>query len=258
MMIPARVALALQADGWWLRSEIVWAKPNPMPESVRDRPTRSHEMVYLLTKAERYYYDAEAIAEPVTDSSIVRLGQDVDGQAGSNRANGGMKTNGPMKAVRFGGTKADPTVTRLQSGNEWKPKTPGRNSRLFQDRDPNHSSERKHEGQDTGGNGHGFAGHSGNVLADGTIYLMRNSRDVWTIATSGYREAHFATFPQELVRRCILAGSKVGDTVLDPFVGSGTVVAVALGLGRRGLGMDLNHAYIEMARRRMPLLMVMT
>ncbi len=212
-------------------------------------------MIYLLTKAERYYYDQVAIAEPVTESSLMRLGQDVDDQAGSDRGNGGMKENGPMKAVCFGGTKADSSVTRLQSGNEWKPKTPGHNSRLYQDRDPGHPSERKHEGQDTGGNGRGFAGHSGNVLADGTTYLLRNSRDVWTMATSGYKEAHFATFPEELVRRCILAGCPVDGIVLDPFAGSGTTVKVATDLGRRGIGIDLNAEYLAMARRRSPLLM---
>lgn len=99
MMIPARVALALQADGWWLRSDIIWAKPNPMPESVSDRPTSSHEHVFLMTKSEQYFYDSDAIREPMAVASIARLAQNVEGQAGSARANGGAKTNGAMKAV---------------------------------------------------------------------------------------------------------------------------------------------------------------
>lgn len=225
MMIPARVALALQADGWWLRSEIVWHKPNPMPESVKDRPTRSHEMIYLLTKSERYYYDAAAIAEPVTESSLMRLGQDIENQEGSNRGNGGMKTNGPMKAVCFGGIKAPGYGSRLASGNEWKPKT----------------GDHK--------------GHSGNVLANGTTCPMRNARDVWTMATSGYKAAHFATFPAELARRCILAGCPIGGIVLDPFSGSGTTCQVAIDLGRQGIGTDLQPEYLPLAIARAPLLM---
>lgn len=97
--IPWRVAFALQADGWWLRSDIIWHKPNPMPESVTDRPTSAHEHVFLLAKSERYFFDAEAVKEPVTTSSVSRLAQDVESQTGSIRANGGAKTNGPMRAV---------------------------------------------------------------------------------------------------------------------------------------------------------------
>ena len=105
LMMPARLALALQADGWWLRSDIIWHKPNPMPESVTDRPTSAHEHVFLLTRSPRYFYDASAIAEPSEASSLLRLGQDVEQQAGSLRANGGTKTNGAMKAVG-GSTRA--------------------------------------------------------------------------------------------------------------------------------------------------------
>ena len=99
MMVPARLALALQADGWWLRSDIIWHKPNPMPESVRDRPTNAHEHIFLLTKSSRYWYDADAVREPMKESSLDRLSQDIDAQVGSVRANGGAKTNGTMKAV---------------------------------------------------------------------------------------------------------------------------------------------------------------
>lgn len=103
MMVPARLALALQADGWWLRSDIIWQKPNPMPESVTDRPTNAHEHIFLLTKSARYWYDADAVREPLKASSLDRLAQDVESQVGSHRANGGAKTNGTMKAV--GGDK---------------------------------------------------------------------------------------------------------------------------------------------------------
>jgi DNA modification methylase len=120
--IPWMLAFALRADGWYLRQDIIWSKPNPMPESVRDRCTKAHEYLFLLSKSERYYFDADAIAEPLAESSIARLGQDVDSQAGSDRVPG--KTNGPMKAVgpRFGGSKYgdnDREESRTKSGNEW-------------------------------------------------------------------------------------------------------------------------------------------
>ena len=176
--IPWRVAFALQADGWWLRSDIIWAKPNPMPESVTDRPTKSHEYLFLLTKSARYYYDAQAIAEPHADQGDTRRLAVGDGtfwaNADKNSGSVHLGTNGPT----------------------------------------------------------------------------RNARSVWTIATSPYSEAHFATFPPELPRRCILAGSKPGDTVLDPFAGAGTTGLVADRLGRSFIGLELNPEYVEIARRR--------
>jgi DNA modification methylase len=247
--IPWRVAFALQADGWWLRSDIIWAKPNPMPESVTDRPTKAHEYLFLLTKSDRYYYDQDAIKEPCKDSSVSRLGQDIEGQLGSDRVPG--KTNGRMKAVKFGGNKLCPD-TRLQSGKEWVPKPCGKNSRMFQDRYPSHSSDRKHRTFDPtiGGSGNGLLGHSGNSKADGTTYLMANKKTVWTVPTVGYKEAHFATFPPDLILPCILAGTKCGDTVLDPFAGSGTTGEVALKRGRKAVLIELNPNYVQMIEKR--------
>lgn len=177
--IPWRFAFALQDAGWYLRSEIIWAKPNPMPESVRDRPTKAHEQIFLLTRSPKYWYDADAIAEPAKETSLIRLAQDIENQNGSARVPG--KTNGNMKAV----------------------------------------------GGDT-----------------------RNARTVWEIATQPYKEAHFATFPPELPKRCILAGCPVGGVVLDPFLGSGTTAAVAIELGRKWIGIELNPQYAELARKR--------
>jgi len=117
--IPWRVAFALQSDGWWLRSDIIWSKPNPMPESVRDRPTRSHEYVFLLSKSAKYYYDADAVAMPPAETSLQRLGQStLSKQRGSMRAHDGGKTNGPMKAVFGGRNKAAGYQTRLHSWRE--------------------------------------------------------------------------------------------------------------------------------------------
>jgi DNA modification methylase len=178
--IPWRVAFALQADGWYLRSDIVWAKPNPMPESVTDRPTRSHEYVFLLTKSANYYFDGKAIAEETA--------------------------YGPRERRSGEGTKgAVARATQIQ---------------------------RTH-----------IAGSAG-------CGETRNARDVWTIATQPYPEAHFATFPEELPRRCILAGSEPGDTILDPFCGSGTTGAVARRYGRAFVGIELNPEYLALAEKR--------
>jgi len=166
--IPWRVAFALQADGWYLRQDIIWNKPNPMPESVTDRCTKAHEYIFLLTKSARYYYDADAVKEPLSSP----------------------------------------------------PHAPG-NNKLDASRN-DHDQMQKVWG------------------LDGT----RNRRSVWTITTKPYKEAHFATFPQEIPRTCILAGSKKGDTILDPFCGSGTTGEVALKLDRNFIGIELNEKYV--------------
>ena len=209
--IPWMVAFALRADGWYLRSDIIWSKPNPMPESVTDRPTKTHEYLFLLTKSPRYYYDNEAIKEPCKWSSIERLGQDIENQKGSDRANGGAKTNGTMKAVQFGGNKLNGGST--YSGKEWNPSMDGGAIGI---------ENRKH-----------------------LPYPMANKRDVWEIPTQPTREAHFATYPEKLVEPCILAGSRPGDLILDPFAGSGTTGRVAIRHGRKFIGTELNFTYID-------------
>ena len=254
LMIPNRVAIALQDAGWYIRSEIIWHKPNPMPESIKDRPTSCHEKIWLITKNKKYYYDADAIREPLASSSLTRLNQDIKNQKGSARGNGGRKTNGNMKAV----------------GNLEK----------------------------------------------------RNKRNVWTITTKPFKEAHFATFPPDLIEPCIKAGcpekvcvecgfpyisnykrtdnnknfiqTKGKDTpnikkggvrlnengttphfnpptieflnlkkncncktdkfksgvVLDPFAGAGTTGIVARSLNRTAILIELNPEYIEISKNR--------
>jgi DNA modification methylase len=199
--IPWRVALALQADGWYLRADIIWHKTNPMPESVRDRPTKAHEYLFLFSKSERYFFDADAISEPAGYAHEARLDPGTNGLGGGDR-------------------KTGITTRRFRSGN--KARKPG-------------SARGCPEG--TGSN------VCGSVPWEG---VTRNIRSVWTIPTKPYRGAHFATFPEELPRRCILAGTAPGDIVLDPFAGSGTVGKVATHLGRDALLLELNPKFIPL------------
>lgn len=240
MGLPWRIAFRLQDNGWYLRSDIIWAKPNSMPESVTDRPTRAHEYMFLLTKSARYWYDADAVRERAADSSIARWAQDVDGQAGSDRANGGAKTNGAMKAV--GGPrriKMDSSEDRRKQGfnQRWDAK----------------------ERIGAKGNANGFRGGSyvggepGPRTETGNqpnADASRNLRTVWEIGTEPFKEAHFATFPTRLAEICIKAGCPVGGTVLDPFGGAGTVGLVADRLQRDAILIELNPEYAAMAQRR--------
>ena len=179
MMIPNRVAIALQDAGWYIRSEIIWHKPNPMPESVRDRPTSAHEKIWLITKNKKYYYDADAIKE---DAAWDRWGK---------------QTNIKEKVGK---------------------------AKLSKDRT-------KEEIQKLG-NG------------------KRNKRNVWTITTKPFKDAHFATFPKDLIEPCIKAGCPEGGIVLDPFGGSGTTGIVAKSLNRQAILIELNPDYIEIAKNR--------
>lgn len=218
--IPWRVAFALQADGWYLRIDNIWSKPNPMPESVIDRPTKSHEYIFLLSKSPKYYYDCEAIKEPLADASIARLSQDTEKQVGSTRAVG--KTNGNMKAV--GGSKGafGPEQSRRRSSG---------------------NKDRKH-GIDCGRPDN----HLGRSIPwEGE---MRNKRSVWTLPTAKMKESHFATFPEKLIEPCILAGCPVGGSVIDPFGGSGTTRKVALQNNRECTLIEQNPIYVEIAKSR--------
>ena len=249
--IPWRVAFALQADGWYLRQDIIWHKPNPMPESVRDRCTKSHEYLFLLSKSERYYFDAEAIAEPLAASSIERLAQPtLAQQAGSDRVPG--KTNGTMKAVGLrpqtaraielfnekGLTQAHKDAIRAagctDAGKAMVTQTgTGKNTvevmRL--------AAEAKAA----------LGGYYREFLNDGT----RNKRSVWTVTTKPFKGAHFATFPPDLIEPCILAGCPMGGTVLDPFGGAGTTGLVANRKGRNAILCELNPDYVGIAEARL-------
>ena len=280
--VPWRVAFALQADGWYLRSDCIWAKPNPMPESVTDRPTKSHEYIFLLTKAANYFYDADAVREEYAPASLPRA------------------------------------LRGVSEGNKWSDGAPGSTAHAISQGRPN--AKLSGSGQAFGGDGHsGYVDANGRLLVNPA---GRNLRTVWTIATAPYSGAHFATFPPALVERCIRAGTSergacpvcgkqwereidreivtdrhtkisnmtgqnfmqgwdgmerrndiryttlgwrptcsadcpsptdadpIPAMVFDPFVGSGTTVAVAQQLGRRGVGIDLSLPYLHLARER--------
>lgn len=221
LMMPNRLAIALQDDGWWVRSEIIWGKPNPMPDSSgRFRPSTAHEKIFLLTKSASAHYDPAAVRLAMADSSLDRLAQDVDAQAGSVRANGGVRADRPMKAV--GGDK-----------------------------------QRGHSRRHAGFNDRWDAMTKDEQQANGR--LLRNYEDdlsalvppaVWRIACASFSDAHFATFPPALVVPCILAGCPAGGTVLDPFGGAGTTALVADALGRDAILIELNPAYADIAARR--------
>lgn len=190
--IPWRVAFALQSDGWYLRQDIIWSKPNAMPESVTDRCTKSHEYIFLFSKSPKYYFDAASIAE----SCITNEKSSPRGSAGCI----GNQNSGRRLKTKYG------------------------------------ESQDKHH-----------ATYSENVY---TQKQTRNKRDVWVISTQPFSGAHFATYPEELVRNCVLAGCPIGGTVLDPFSGSGTTGKVAHDLGREYIGIELNPDYVELSLKR--------
>ena len=187
LMIPNRVAIALQDAGWYIRSEIIWHKPNPMPESVKDRPTSAHEKIWLITKSKKYYYDADAIKEPCTES----------------------------------------TKQRYKSG--WN----GNEKRDF-----------------PGSQQNNFSKYIGTKKSKQDALKGRNKRNVWTITTKPCKEAHFATFPKDLIEPCIKAGCPEHGVVLDPFGGSGTTGIVAKSLNRTAILIELNPEYIKIAKNR--------
>jgi DNA modification methylase len=213
--IPWRVAFALQADGWYLRQDIIWSKPNPMPESVTDRCTKSHEYIFLLTKSAKYYYDAEAIRNQPSEALIQQVTEGYNGHDTKDYA-------------EVGAQSASGTKSRIVEGARKKiQKTRGH--------------EREHEG---------FRDDWDCMTKAEQQALGSNKRSVWTVATAPYREAHFATYPPDLIKPCILAGTKPGDIVLDPFGGSGTTGQVALELGRRAILCELNPDYVGIIHNR--------
>ncbi len=176
--IPWMFAFAMRDDGWYLRQDIIWHKPNPMPESVKDRCTKSHEHIFLFSKNKKYYYDNEAIKEPVKQDWGTR-----------DRSKGKYHNTGS-----------------------------------------------------------GLLPHSGLTKS----YERKNKRDVWSVTNKPYKGSHFAVFPPDLIEPCILAGSREGDLILDPFIGSGTTAMVSKNLNRHYIGCELHEEYHELIQQRVP------
>lgn len=237
-MVPHRLALALIAQGWICRQTIIWSKPNPMPESVRDRCTKSHEYVFMLTKSARYYYDADAIKEPAIyfDDDRKARAQDTHKSAPDSTRNGIRKYKVPS-GWDTGQGSHDELTGRYPKSSVYK------DARSYNG---------KHEDKQRGrGRRHaGFNDRWDEMTETEQCDAMRNKRSVWTVATKPYSAAHFATFPPALIEPMIMATSRSGDIVLDPFMGSGTTAEVAQRLGRRWIGCDLNPAYTALQETR--------
>ena len=209
---PWMLAFALRADGWWLRQEIIWHKPNPMPESTRDRCTKAHEHVFLLTKSERYFWNFDAVQEPAGGNTHARRSIKTPDGWDTSKGEGGHGS--VHKAGREKGTYQNNGERKLAEAN---------------------------------------SGTKNNESFDEAMAVMpdtRNPRSVWTIPAHGFKGAHFATFPPMLAERCITAGSRPGDVVLDPFLGAGTTALVAQRMGRHCVGCELDARSSGMARAR--------
>jgi DNA modification methylase len=249
--IPWRCAFALQADGWYLRSDIVWHKPNAMPESVSDRPTKAHEFLFLLTRSAKYYYNAEAIAEEASPNTHARLAQKSlltqEGgfkqvQYEENFPGRKHRDRKPADILRAMASKAGIEPERGHASGEPVPYG-----------DPKKGQQRHGNGigpkSQSAGSGI-KANDSFHKATSKEVVLTRNKRDVWTIPTAPFSDAHFATFPPDLIKPCILAGAPVGGVVLDPFAGSGTTGKVAIELGRKAILIEPKAEYVEMLKRR--------
>lgn len=222
---PWRLAFALQDAGWWLRQDIIWAKPNPMPESVRDRCTKAHEYIFLLSKSEKYYFDFEAFQEPVT---------------------GGAHPRRPSNGVGFGHGFDAETKPRQKwkTPDGWDTSIGGGGHGSF-----HHAGREK--GRKAAEASSGVKNNASMDEALATMPEVRNRRSVWTVPTEAFKGAHFATYPTKLIEPCILAGAPAGGIVLDPFFGSGTTGQVAQQLGRQFIGIELNPEYAPLQAERL-------
>lgn len=288
-MMPHRTAIAMQDWGWWVRSDIVWNKPNPMPESGYDRPTKAHEYIFLMAKGAKtilwrardtrewsekpdlsetvdvgngvmkprwrgydYLYDHDAIKEPASPNSHARMAR-----ARSSYAPPGQEEHrgilGPRENQNAPGVNPKATMYRRPSG--WDESNGSHREMIGRYPRPEKDEGRAEQGLKESaafGREAGWRNKQNPSFSAAVVNLVneRNKRSVWTVATSPYKEAHFATFPPALIEPCILAGSRAGDIVFDPFMGSGTVAQVAQSLGRLYLGSDINPAYKPMQERR--------
>lgn len=248
--IPWRVAFALQADGWYLRQDIIWHKPNPMPESVTDRCTKSHEYVFLLSKSAKYYYDANAIKTETKDWSVggpgvgIKTTEHYGSQNGGNDGLAKLAKRYKMPDGWDTGKGAHGSYHRegREKGNVRPLKDlPGSGNKLGAFRDKQRGHGRRHAV---------FNDHWDAMTREEQM-MRANKRSVWSVATMPFKEAHFATFPEKLIEPMVLAGCPRGGAVLDPFLGSGTTAVVAQKFGRTWEGIEINPEYIAIAERRL-------
>lgn len=223
---PWMLAFALRAAGWNLRQEIIWFKNNPMPESAKDRPTRTHEHIFLFSKSPRYYYDHKAIKEPCSENTHARRPKVAGHQHG--------KTGKQHSTVDH---NRDRTVGVGYNARPTKGCPNGLNPKAAAIDAGNHKGPRPKQNDSMS-------------AALGEIVKTRNSRSVWKFPTQAYKGGHYATFPEELPRRCILAGSAPGDVVLDPFGGTFTTAVAAILMGRKAVMVEGNPKYAEQGRER--------
>ncbi len=265
MGMPWRLAFALQDDGWYLRQDIIWHKPNPMPESTRDRCTKAHEYLFLLSKSRRYHYDSDAIREPANltgkgSANGFRGGAYVNRSTFDNAEGGKRTSTGNTVPTNNGvgwghGTDAKArNRSRVTVPTGWDTSTgEGAHGAFHKDgaeRSRRDSFKRDDSKREQVNPGQTKGTHRPDREESSWDVETRNKRSVWTVATHAFKEAHFATFPPELIRPCILAGAPRGGVVLDPFGGAGTTAVVAMQEGRKSILCELNPEYAAMAERR--------
>ena len=237
--IPWMVAFALRADGWYLRQDIIWHKPNPMPESVTDRCTKSHEYIFLLSKSAKYYYDAKSIATPYKDKTLTTY------TAGPRSGNG--DGSGLVFSENLANSMKERKPKQWKTPDGWDT-GPGSHGSF-------HKNEREKgfKGYEHRGTGDKtLTGHSGNFDLEGNLIGdgLANKKSVWTVGTQSFPEAHFATFPEDLIIPCIKAGSPEGGIVYDPFMGAGTTALVSHKLNRKFIGSEISAEYCKIGEKR--------
>ena len=210
--MPWRLAFALQADGWYLRQDIIWSKPNPMPESVTDRCTKAHEYIFLLSKKPNYFFAADKIKEKCSPNTPARMARAKPEHAESQRAHGGGHRGGRSMGPRVAGVNPKAASAEMDGPRSKQ-----------------------------------NASFSAAVV---NMVEFRNKRSVWEVGSEPFTEAHFATFPTKLIEPCVLAGCPPGGIVLDPFFGAGTTGVVATSLGRKFIGIEINPEYAAIAENR--------
>lgn len=248
--IPWMLAFALRNDGWYLRQDIIWHKPNPMPESVTDRCTKAHEYIFLFSKNRKYYYDADAIREPASYNTNARVSRAMmeHKSAPTGERNG-------IRAKKWKTSDGWDTTSGEGGHGNFHKEGREKGQRGYKTKSQENGQSPQHHGSEirpkTVAPGQGIKNNHSFDEALVQVVDNRNKRSVWAVPTMPYKGAHFATFPEALITPCVLAGAPEGGIVLDPFAGSGTTLAVAKAHNRKYIGIELNPEYIKLAEKRL-------